>query len=100
MLQSGDEYGHTAKGNNNRWSLDTDANHFLWDELSNNSSLVDFVCNAIHFRKKHKEIFNQGFLTQDNITWLDATANPIQWSPGKFLAYELKHAHYSLFTAF
>ncbi|EGK69163.1 putative glycosyl hydrolase [Chlamydia abortus LLG] len=100
MLQSGDEYGHTAKGNNNRWALDTDANHFLWDRLSNNASLVDFVCHAIHFRKKHKEIFNRGFLTQDNITWLDATANPIQWHPGKFLAYELKQARYSLFTAF
>ncbi|BAE81372.1 glycogen hydrolase [Chlamydia felis Fe/C-56] len=100
MLQSGDEYGHTAKGNNNRWALDTRANHFLWDELYKNTSLVNFVRSAIRFRKQHQEIFNQGFLTQENITWLDANATPIQWNPSKFLAYELKYKNYSLFTAF
>ncbi|QVE48951.1 glycogen-debranching protein [Chlamydia crocodili] len=101
MLQSGDEYGHTGKGNNNRWALDTDANHFLWDELSKNTSLFDFVCGAIRFRKQHKEIFNKGFLTHENIIWLDVNANPIEhWNPSKFLAYELRYSKYSLFTAF
>ncbi|WP_038500232.1 glycogen debranching protein [Chlamydia avium] len=100
MLQSGDEYGHTAKGNNNRWALDTSANHFLWDQLEKHAFLADFVSQAIHFRKQHKELFNQGFLTQERISWLNSDAQPLQWQSGHFLAYELKQVHYSLFVAF
>lgn len=100
MWQSGDEYGHTAKGNNNRWALDTSANHFLWDQLEKNSSLMEFVIQAIRFRKQHKELFNQGFLTDEKISWLNSDAQPVQWQPNHFLSYELKHLRYSLFVAF
>ncbi|WP_348664159.1 glycogen debranching protein [Chlamydia vaughanii] len=100
MFQSGDEYGHTGKGNNNRWALDSRINYFLWDELSQNTSLVDFVISAIRFRKHHKEMFNEGFLNEENMTWFDIDANPVQWTPGHFLAYEMKHLNYSIYVAF
>ncbi|ANG66435.1 glycogen debranching protein [Chlamydia gallinacea] len=100
MWQSGDEYGHTAKGNNNRWALDTPANYFLWDQLEKHPHLMEFVSQAISFRKQHKELFNQGFLTPERISWLNSEAQPIQWQPSHYLAYELKYSRYSLFVAF
>ncbi|WP_066483495.1 glycogen debranching protein [Candidatus Chlamydia sanziniae] len=100
MIQSGDEYGHTAQGNNNRWALDTTANHFLWDRLKENSNLVNFLCELIHFRKTHKKMFNQGFLNAKKISWLDASGHPILWQPSSFLAFDLKLDNSSLYAAF
>ncbi|EPP35618.1 isoamylase family protein [Chlamydia ibidis] len=99
MIQSGDEYGHTGQGNNNRWSLDNQANYFLWDKLKERSSLFSFVKELLNFRKAHQTIFNKGFLTTETITWLDSEANPISWQPSKFLAYELKDEQHSIYIA-
>ncbi|SPN73525.1 Glycogen debranching enzyme,glycogen debranching enzyme,glycogen debranching enzyme GlgX,Alpha amylase, catalytic domain [Chlamydia serpentis] len=100
MIQSGDEYGHTAQGNNNRWALDTDANYFLWDQLTEKPMLMNFLCNLITFRKKHKEIFNRGFLTDKEIHWLDVDGNPIQWFPSNFLAFKIKAQKIHTYVAF
>lgn len=100
MFQAGDEYGHTAGGNNNRWALDTKANHFLWDELEKEQDMVNFVQQAITFRKVYKELFSSKFLTEEKIRWIDANAQPIQWSPHHFLAYERQEDTVSLFVAF
>ncbi|WP_201456840.1 glycogen-debranching protein [Chlamydia sp. 17-3921] len=100
MIQSGDEYGHTAYGNNNRWALDTEINHFLWDKLLKNSSLMEFVCKTIRLRKKYKEVFNKGFLTKENILWLNTSGEPINWAPNSFIAFELRSPSFSLYAAF
>lgn len=100
MIQSGDEYGHTAYGNNNRWALDSPKNYFLWDKLVKHADLNKFVSEAIAFRKKHKELFNQGFLTNNTVSWLDSSGNQQQWQPSSFIAFELISAQFSLYGAF
>lgn len=33
MMQMGDEYAHTRKGNNNSYGHDTAINHFQWGQV-------------------------------------------------------------------
>lgn len=100
MIKSGDEYGHTAYGNNNHWCLDTKINHFLWDRLTERKELFSFLCQVISLRKAHTELFNTNFLSEETITWLNAKGSPREWTPDHYLAFELKHSNYSLFIAF
>ena len=39
LIRMGDEYGHTAHGNNNPWCQDNPLNWFLWDQLEKNQTL-------------------------------------------------------------
>ena len=100
MIKSGDEYGHTAYGNNNHWCLDTKINHFLWDRLTERKELFSFLCQVISLRKAHAELFNTNFLSEETVTWLNAKGSPREWTPDHYLAFELKHSNYSLFIAF
>jgi Type II secretory pathway, pullulanase PulA and related glycosidases len=100
MIKSGDEYGHTAYGNNNHWCLDTKINHFLWDRLAERKEFFSFLCQIITLRTTHAELFNINFLSEETITWLNSQGLPREWTPDHYLAFELKHPNYSLFIAF
>ncbi|AAD18532.1 glycogen hydrolase (debranching) [Chlamydia pneumoniae TW-183] len=100
MIQSGDEYAHTAEGNNNRWALDSNANYFLWDQLTAKPTLMHFLCDLIAFRKKYKTLFNRGFLSNKEISWVDAMGNPMTWRPGNFLAFKIKSPKAHVYVAF
>ncbi|WP_100934863.1 glycogen debranching protein [Candidatus Chlamydia corallus] len=100
MIQSGDEYAHTAQGNNNRWALDSDANYFLWDQLTEKPQLMNFLSDLIAFRKKYKTFFNRGFLTHKEISWMDALGHPMTWHPGNFLAFKIKSLKAHIYVAF
>lgn len=100
MLQSGDEYGHSALGNNNRWALDSMKNYFLWNQLETQQSLFDFVCRVISLRKQYHEIFQNQFLSDHDVKWFNADGTPQQWYAGKFLSYEYPRPSYSLFICF
>lgn len=60
MIQAGDEYGHSKKGNNNTWCQDNALNYFQWEE----KGIQDFVKNLIAFRKTHLE-------QVENVEWFD-----------------------------
>ncbi|MCH9611580.1 MAG: Glycogen operon protein GlgX [Chlamydiia bacterium] len=53
MLRMGDEYGHTADGNNNPWNQDNPLNHFDWKAQGENQHLTQFVQKLISLRKQH-----------------------------------------------
>lgn len=99
MIQSGDEYGHTAYGNNNRWALDNTKNYFLWDQLSQNTDLFNFLCNLIQFRKDHHDIFGPNFPNHETIMWFNAEGKLQTWAPNAFIACQYTHTRYQLFLA-
>lgn len=69
MIQMGDEYSHTKKGNNNTWCQDNELNWFLWDGLENNQPFFRFYAKMIQFRKEHPLLRLGRFLTAEDITW-------------------------------
>lgn len=70
MLHMGDEYGHTKRGNNNTWCQDNELNWFDWNKLNTQEEggLFRFVSNLIHFRKNHKVLHSESFVSDKGNT--------------------------------
>ena len=54
FLQAGDEFGHTANGNNNPYCQDNEINHLSWRLDQPGKKLLEFTKGLIAFRKAHK----------------------------------------------
>lgn len=59
MLQAGDEFGNTQKGNNNAYCQDNEISWLNWKQLLQNRELHDFVRKLLVFRKSHP-VFHKG----------------------------------------
>ncbi|MGK5593781.1 MAG: glycogen debranching protein [Parachlamydiaceae bacterium] len=79
MLNMGDEYGHTRRGNNNAWCQDNELNWFLWDELANNQAFFRFFKGLIHFRNQEPLLRRRFFLRDDHIFWHGLEPFKPQW---------------------
>ncbi|MDO4439404.1 MAG: alpha-amylase family glycosyl hydrolase [Eubacteriales bacterium] len=53
LINSGDEMGHTKKGNNNSWCQDNYTEWINWADLDKNKELFEFTKNIIELRKKY-----------------------------------------------
>ncbi len=53
MIKSGDEFGHSQKGNNNSYCQDNDINWLNWKLLEKNVEIFEFVKTIIQFRITH-----------------------------------------------
>lgn len=53
MLLGGDEFGNSQLGNNNPYCLDNEISWVSWNQYEGHKAFVNFVKNAIAFRKKH-----------------------------------------------
>jgi len=53
MLLGGDEMGRTQQGNNNAYCQDNEISWFNWDLTDENSALLEFTRQLIHFRHQH-----------------------------------------------
>lgn len=53
MLLAGDEFGNSQKGNNNPYCHDSELTWVDWSRRRSNKELVDFVREAIAYRRKH-----------------------------------------------
>ena len=53
LLLAGDEFGHSAGGNNNAYCQDNKTNWLNWNTDENNRKYQDFVKKCIAFRKAH-----------------------------------------------
>jgi len=103
MVNMGDEYGHTKKGNNNTWCQDNELNWFLWNELPSQSSLVHFWQKMIQFRHANPLVKRAEFLGLDDIVWHGLQPMLADWSPtSRFVAYQLldRKRHEDLYIAF
>ncbi len=102
MIQGGDEFLRTLKGNNNSYNLDTAKNWLNWDLVKENSEFFNFTQRLIAFRRAHSSLRpTEYFSGQDHngnglkdITWYMANgAEPSAdyWnnSRNRFLAYRI-----------
>ncbi|MCR4690822.1 MAG: hypothetical protein K5739_05735 [Lachnospiraceae bacterium] len=53
FLQAGDEFGHSAGGNNNPYCQDNTTNWLVWKPDKMGAALSDYTKKLIAFRKKH-----------------------------------------------
>ncbi len=77
MLQGGDEFGRTQRGNNNAYCQDNEISWVDWRELERNADLVDFVRSIAAVRRQHAEFRRETFLKgtasragAKDVTWL------------------------------
>ena len=54
LIYGGDEFGNSQQGNNNAYCQDNETGWIDWGRARRGQALVDFVKEAIAFRKEHK----------------------------------------------
>jgi glycogen debranching enzyme GlgX len=90
MLNMGDEYGHTKRGNNNTWCQDNALNWFLWNKINENGSFHRFYKQMIFFRKEYPSLRLGRFLTEEDIKWYGSNGQTTVWDQeSQFLAFIL-----------
>ncbi len=103
MLQMGDEYGHTRRGNNNAWCQDNDLNWFLWNECEKQSLRLNFTQKLIQFRRQHPILMQRSFLSSDRVHWHGLVPYQPNWNwDSHFIACTLVDTtqHLDLYIAF
>jgi isoamylase len=78
MLQAGDEFARTQRGNNNAYCQDNDISWVDWHLRGANSDLLRFVQLLAHLRRRHVEFRRETFLkgaasraSVKDVTWLN-----------------------------
>jgi glycogen operon protein len=64
MINAGDEFGHSKKGNNNSWCQDNNTNWLNWDLVEKNQGLFRFFKHCIQLRKAHSIFQRTSFFKQ------------------------------------
>ncbi len=79
MLQAGDEFARTQRGNNNAYCQDNEISWVDWRLRSRNSALLRFVRMLAQLRRRHVEFRRETFLKGaasragvKDVTWLNA----------------------------
>ena len=79
MLQAGDEFGRTQRGNNNAYCQDNEISWVDWRMRSSNHDLLEFVQLLARLRRLHAEFRRETFLKGaasragvKDVTWLSA----------------------------
>jgi isoamylase len=79
MLQAGDEFARTQRGNNNAYCQDNEISWVDWRLRSRNLNLLRFVRLLAHLRRRHVEFRRETFLkgvasraSVKDVTWLNA----------------------------
>jgi isoamylase len=79
MLQAGDEFGRTQRGNNNAYCQDNELSWVDWHLRAANHGLLKFVQLLAQLRRRHVEFRRETFLkgtasraSVKDVTWLNA----------------------------
>ncbi len=97
MILMGDEYGHTKRGNNNTWCLDTEKNWFLWDEAQQAYEFRDFCKKIIRLRKHTPTFCRATFYQPGEVEWHGIQPGVPDWSAeSQLVAFSIK----DLYVAF
>jgi glycogen operon protein len=65
MLQAGDEFSRTQRGNNNAYCQDNETSWVDWSLLEGNAGLLRFTQRLIRFRKAHSSLRRRTFFEDD-----------------------------------
>jgi glycogen operon protein len=101
MLLGGDEFRRTQQGNNNAYCQDNEISWFDWTFADTHADILRFYRELVLFRIRHQVFkraeFFSGTDANDNgvsdITWLDETGKPIDWSSTRNLLAVLIDGH-------
>ncbi len=63
MLHGGDEFSRTKGGNNNAYCQDNETNWFNWELSEREQQFLEFVKQAVAFRRAHQSFRRRNFLT-------------------------------------
>jgi isoamylase len=101
MVCMGDEYGHTKKGNNNGWCLNSPLTWFSWKQAQEQQgALVRFTQKLIHFRRTSPSLRHGDFLSHADVTWHGVHPHHMDWnSTYNFIGYVL-HGDEEVYVAF
>ena len=87
MLNGGDEFLRTQKGNNNPYCQDSELTWFDWSLKEENREIFDFTRSLIAFRKRHavlcRETFFKGIDDASgnfDIRWLNGNLEEPNWN--------------------
>ncbi|MGC1522063.1 MAG: glycogen debranching protein GlgX [Steroidobacteraceae bacterium] len=96
MLQAGDEFARTQRGNNNAYCQDNEISWLDWRLRSVNLDLLRFVRLLTQLRRRHVEFRRETFLKGaasragvKDVTWLNAAGTEMtqaQWHDGSLRA--------------
>lgn len=90
MVQMGDEYAHTKRGNNNTWCQDNDLSWFRWDRLKENEGFRRFFTLMNKFRLENPLLQRDIFLGDQDVVFHGIEPLAPDWSPeNMFIAYTL-----------
>jgi glycogen operon protein len=78
MLQAGDEFGRTQRGNNNAYCQDNAISWIDWDEFGKQAGLIEYVTRLLRLRREYPEFRRDTFLKgttlragSQDVTWLN-----------------------------
>ena len=99
MLQAGDEFGRTQRGNNNAYCQDNEISWLDWRLRSENQDLLQFVQLLARLRQRHVEFRRETFLKGaasragvKDVTWLNVHGGEMthaDWHDGDLRAFGL-----------
>jgi len=79
MILGGDELSKTQFGNNNAYCQDNEINWYDWNLDERKKRFLEFVCQAVAFRKRHQNFRRHRFLT--GIPNSDGAKDALWWHP-------------------
>ena len=79
MILGGDELSKTQGGNNNAYAQDNDVNYYDWDLDERERAFLDFVRDAVAFRRAHPLFRRREFL--DDAPDADGVKGALWWHP-------------------
>ncbi len=92
MLQAGDEFARTQRGNNNAYCQDNEISWVDWRLAVEHAGLVQFVAQLARLRREHPEFRRETFLkgavsraSAKDVTWLNSRAGELtnaEWGDG------------------
>ncbi len=79
MINAGDEFAHSKKGNNNSWCQDNNINWLNWDLAEKNNGLLRFFKQCIHLRTTHSIFHRTSFFSPSGDTLCTGDHSEIIW---------------------
>jgi glycogen operon protein len=93
MLQAGDEFGRTQRGNNNAYCQDNETSWVDWSLLERNAALFRFTQRLVRFRKAHPTLRRRIFFEDEvrpKVVWHGTWLGKPDWSgESRVLAMQL-----------
>lgn len=100
MLLSGDEIGHTRKGNNNPWCQDNEINALNWQIIESNPPLLQYWKKLLQWRSQKGIFQSTHYYSNEDINWYKSDGTREDWSNSPYLLFEIKTEAESIFVAF